>query len=93
MATGVVIALTIYATMSVVTFALFAIDKRRAAKGGSRIPERRLHLAELFGGWPGAVVALRVLRHKRRKPRYRWTLAAVIAVHLAGWLSVWLIAR
>lgn len=72
------------AVMSMVTLWLFALDKRRAARGGRRIAERTLHLCELLGGWPGAIFGQRMLRHKSRKATYRLVLLAIAVLHLSG---------
>lgn len=85
------IALGVYAVMSVVTFAAFAIDKRAAHRGRWRTPERTLHTLELLGGWPGALLAMRLVRHKRRKGRYVAVLWGIIALHAAVWAAaVWM---
>jgi uncharacterized membrane protein YsdA (DUF1294 family) len=54
----------------------------------ARIPESRLHLAELLGGWPGAWVAQRLFRHKSAKVRYRVVFWAIVVLHVAGWLAL-----
>lgn len=53
--------------MSAVTFGLYASDKRAAVEGRWRVPESTLLVAGLFGGWPGGLLAQRLLRHKTRK--------------------------
>lgn len=53
--------------LAVATYFVYRSDKRRAAAGQQRIPEAVLHTLELAGGWPGAFVAQRVLRHKTAK--------------------------
>ena len=53
--------------MSLLTLVVYAWDKRQAIRGGWRVPEARLHLLELCGGWPGALVARQWLRHKTQK--------------------------
>ena len=74
-----------YAAMSLVTFGAFAWDKRSARLGRWRTSERTLHTLELLGGWPGAILAMRLVRHKNRKGRYIAVLALIMAVHLAAW--------
>lgn len=71
--------------MSLITFIAFAIDKRRAMNGGWRIRESTLHLMELLGGWPGAVLAMMVVRHKTRDPSYRTIHNLVIGLHVVIW--------
>lgn len=76
--------LAVYAVASLVTFLAYGLDKRRAQRGGRRVPEATLHLLELCGGWPGALIAQQVFRHKRRKARYLVVFAAIAALHLAA---------
>lgn len=57
--------------LSALTWWAYASDKRRAQEGEWRLPEARLHLLELLGGWPGAWLAQRRLRHKTSKPSYQ----------------------
>jgi len=66
---------------SLITYALYAWDKRRAQRGDWRISERFLHLWELVGGWPGAFLAQRRLRHKSAKESYLFTFWLIILVH------------
>ena len=66
---------------SIVCFAAYGIDKRRAVKQRPRIPGRVLHLLALFGGWPGAVLARRFFRHKTQKITFRLVLWLTIALH------------
>ena len=47
--------LAVLLSMSLLTVAAYAWDKRQAVRGEWRIPESRLHLLELCGGWPGAL--------------------------------------
>lgn len=59
-----------YLFWSLAAFLRFATDKRAAARGRRRVPERSLHLLELLGGFPGAFLAIVMLRHKNRKPSF-----------------------
>lgn len=64
------------AALSVTTFLVYALDKRAARRRHWRVPEKLLHLLALLGGWPGALAAQQVLRHKTRKLQFQalfWT--------------------
>ena len=60
------------------------VGKRRAQRGGRRIPENTLHLMEVLGGWPGAFIAQRVFRHKTQKLSFRIVFWLCVSVHLAA---------
>lgn len=91
-----IIVLLIYALASVVSFTLYAVDKRRAVQnrsgaGRRRVRERTLHTFDLLGGWPGGLLARRAFRHKRDarvKGRFVWTSRAIVAAHIVGWAVV-----
>ena len=79
-----------YAIFSIVSAVMHAADKRRAVRNKRRIPERSLHSMELVGGWPGAILATRMLKHKTNIPRYMWTLYGIGAAHVVAWsLLLW----
>lgn len=80
-----------YALMSIVTILAFWRDKRAATHGRARTRESTLHLLELLGGWPGALVAQRWLRHKNRKTSYNVVLWPIILLHAFIWtMMVWM---
>ena len=82
----------LYVVASLVTFAAYGVDKRRARRGGRRVPERTLHLFELAGGWPGALIAAATFRHKTAKRSYRLVRGAVVLLHVGLW-GWWLAKR
>ena len=78
----------LYLILSVLTFIFYWMDKYRAQRGGQRTPENTLHLLSLLGGWPGAVFAQQLLRHKTKKQSFRqvfWFTCVANCVIL-GWL-------
>jgi uncharacterized membrane protein YsdA (DUF1294 family) len=82
--TGTVVAyLALVAAMSLVSFAAFGFDKRRAATGGRRVPERALLVLAVLGGWPGAILARRRFRHKTRKGSFVIAFWVMVALHVA----------
>lgn len=73
-----------YLGMSLVTFAFYAMDKAAAKKGSQRTPESSLHTLALLGGWPGALYAQQLLRHKSRKQPFRSVFWVTLALNIAG---------
>ncbi len=75
--------LILVTVMSVIAFVAYGVDKRRAGSiGRRRVPERTLHLLELLGGWPGAILAQRRFRHKTKKASFRLAFWFVVLLHL-----------
>lgn len=79
-----------YGGTSLVTFGVYGWDKYRAQKELWRITEATLHFLELCGGWPGALVAQRLFRHKNRKIPFQVVFWFITVAHLAFW--VWIIS-
>jgi uncharacterized membrane protein YsdA (DUF1294 family) len=65
-----IIWLALYYGASIITYGVYAWDKTAAQNADRRIPESTLHLMSLVGGWPGAMMAQVLLRHKTRKPSF-----------------------
>lgn len=76
-------------TISVITYATYASDKRRARTKSWRIPEAHLHLLELLGGWPGAWLAQGRLRHKCSKGSYQFVFWLIILAYQFAALDSW----
>jgi len=80
--------LVAYLVMSTLTFAVYWLDKLAAESNRSRTPEKTLHSLGLLGGWPGAMIAQQVLRHKSSKDEFRavfWVTVVINCLALA-WL-------
>ncbi|MBO4382924.1 MAG: DUF1294 domain-containing protein [Clostridia bacterium] len=63
-------------------FAAFFVDKRRAVKGGRRIPESTLWIVTAVGGALGSLLGMLFCRHKTRKPEFRLGVPMLCAAQL-----------
>lgn len=72
----------IYLAASILTFVAYARDKSAATAGRWRIPESTLLLLGFLGGWPGAIVAQQVFRHKTRKASFRRAFWASVVANI-----------
>ena len=78
--------LAAYGIFSGVAFLMYGADKAAAEQGRWRTSESTLHTIALMGGWPGALVARRVFRHKTTKQPFRtifWLTVIANCVALA----------
>lgn len=57
--------------VSIVSFAMMGIDKRRAIRNQWRIPESSLFLAAIFGGGVGGTIGMFLFRHKTKHWYFR----------------------
>lgn len=86
------IALVWLLVLSGLTFLAFAWDKACAAKGWTRISERRLIVLGALGGWIGGWCAMRVFRHKTLKGSFRIRYALALIPFMAE-LALWVYCR
>ena len=70
----------VIAILSLVSFGMYAHDKKQAIRSGWRVSESTLHLVEFLGGWPGAFLAQRRLRHKCSKRSYQFTFWCIVGL-------------
>lgn len=80
--------LALYLLASLVTFLAYAFDKSAARRQQWRTRESTLHLFALLGGWPGALLAQQLLRHKSAKTSFllRYWLTVLLNGAALGWL-------
>lgn len=78
-----------YVMASLVCFLLYAHDKNAAEAGEWRTSEGALLVAGLLGGWPGAVVAQQVLRHKTSKVSFQVAFWVTVVINVVGvlWMT------
>jgi len=79
--------LALYPLVSLISPLLYWQDKRQAQGNAWRTPEKVLHASELLGGWPGALVAQQLLRHKTRKLSYQLVFWGIVLLHQVFWLD------
>jgi uncharacterized membrane protein YsdA (DUF1294 family) len=80
--------LALYLFASITTFFLYGFDKSAAGRNEWRTKESTLHLFALVGGWPGALAAQRLLRHKSAKNSFQVTYWATVLLNSAA--CIWL---
>lgn len=71
------------AVTSALSFLLYGIDKHRARLNKRRVPELHLQLLSLLGGWPGALLAQQMFRHKTRKRSFLLVFWMVILINIS----------
>lgn len=78
----------IYLAASVAAFVAYWLDKSAAKKDRWRTKESTLHFFALIGGWPGALAAQRLLRHKTQKASFQLVFWITVALNCGalGWL-------
>jgi len=76
-----------YLIASAFTAILFIIDKKLAVSGSSRISEKNLIMASLLCGWPGGLLAMKLVRHKTKKIEFQVLMALAIIANIV--LVVW----
>ncbi len=73
-----------YGLLSGLTFWAYAADKSAARRGTWRTSESTLHLLGVAGGWPGAMVARPVFRHKTIKQPFRTMFWVTVVMNCAA---------
>lgn len=80
--------LGVYFLASILAFLAYYFDKSAAKNNHWRTPESTLHLFGVVGGWPGALLAQRTLRHKSKKAEFQISFWITVFINclLLGWL-------
>ena len=72
----------VYGAVSLLTMLLYGIDKSAAKKEKRRVSEAKLHILSLLGGWPGALLAQQIFKHKRSKSSFMRVYWVTVLVNL-----------
>lgn len=78
----------VYFVASVVCFVVYVIDNRRESAERRRVSEATLLLLGLVGGWPGAIVAQQVLRHKSNKASFRASFWLTVIINVVAFIAL-----
>lgn len=68
------------ASINLVTYLAYYMDKRASRRGSWRISERTLHHMAFIGGSPAALLAQKTLRHKTQKTAFRRIFLLIAAL-------------
>ena len=79
----------VYGVMSFVSYLVYWWDKDAAGAQQDRVPENTLHLLDLLGGWPGALIAQQRYRHKTVKASFQVKFWVTVLLNLFG--AAWLL--
>jgi len=76
-----------YVVMSLTCGLFYAHDKTAAQANEWRTPEGTLLMLGLVGGWPGAIVAQQMLRHKTSKVSFRVAFWLTVLVNIGVFVA------
>ncbi|MEC5421976.1 DUF1294 domain-containing protein [Virgibacillus sp. C22-A2] len=68
--------------VNIITYTLMGVDKQKARKHKYRIPERTFWLLAIAGGALGALIGMKVYRHKTKHRSFTVGMPAILFVHL-----------
>lgn len=77
--------------LNAVTYLIYFYDKVAARNGAWRISEATLFWVAMLGGSPAAIAAMFTLRHKTRKPGFRYGLPVILFLQWAAY-AYWVFA-
>lgn len=80
--------LIIYGVASITCFAGYGLDKVAASQKQWRVSETILLLIGLVGGWPGAIFAQEIFRHKTQKKTFRTLFWMTVAINMAAFVQI-----
>lgn len=72
-----------FSAINVAAFLAMRIDKRRAQKSRWRIRESTLFLLALLGGSLGAILGMRLFRHKTKHWYFKYGMPLILLVQIA----------
>ncbi len=77
-----------YVVTSAVCLIAYVVDKSAAVAGRWRVSEGTLIFLGLVGGWPGAIVAQQVVRHKSSKVEFRSAFWGSVLLNVLAFIAL-----
>ncbi len=80
--------------VNIVTFLVYGIDKWKAKQGSWRISEATLLILAVIGGSIGALLGMKVWRHKTQHKKFKYGVPAILIIQIItiGYLSIKLVS-
>ena len=72
------------ATVNIIGFALFGIDKQRAVRHAWRIKESTLFITAIIGGSVGCIIGMQVFRHKTKHMKFIVGMPMILILQIAA---------
>ena len=69
--------------INILTFAVYGIDKWKARQGSWRISEATLLILAIIGGCIGALLGMKVWRHKTQHKKFKYGLPLILLAQIA----------
>ena len=80
-----------WSVLCLISLFQFALDKRKARKGKWRIPEKTLFITAGLGGAAGALLGMKLFRHKTQHKSFTIGIPALLIMHIIlAAAGVWL---
>jgi len=69
-----------FLVLNLITFFIYGLDKAKSAMGAWRVSERRLLALAIIGGSLGAILGMKIFRHKTRKNSFLLTFILILLI-------------
>ena len=87
---SIILYLIIYLVIiNVMTFIVYGVDKRKAKQSKWRIRESTLLGLAAIGGSIGALLAMKILRHKTLHNQFKYGVPLILVVQIAIGAAIW----
>ncbi len=78
------IILILFLLFNIITFFTYGIDKYKAIRDKWRVPESTLIILALVGGSVGALLGMKVFRHKTKHPKFYIGVPLILVLQIVS---------